>query len=189
VRWIVDRRTFLKMLAATTLTAFGTPTAVAQKVFGKGGERKKLKDAVEELKDRPDDFLYLLSETFAQHNTGADIRLASAATSYYVAIGSNLTRLAQSARRHRHDPGIEPVLKSFHDQFLPTDDACIERVGKHPRLTIEALIISSVWLGITPLQQLARYYDEEAQAILEAYVRLHGNTMSLLELSDAEVVI
>lgn len=195
----MDRRDFLKLLAATSLGAFGTPDFGISKAFAgegkpKATKRTKLKDAVEALKDDPEGFVYLLGATYSQ--TSPDLRLSCAAVYYYVDIGGNVNKLIRTTTKLKGEPGVVEFLEALRAALNPHVSNPENRIytRTYPygirRLEVESRIITSVWHEITPAEALDRAHGKERGIeIIAAYVAKYGSTIALLEMADAEVVI
>jgi len=182
----MNRRDFLKLLAATTLGTFGSPAFAIRKTLGpKATKRKKLKDAIEELRDDPEGFVYLLGATFAQ--TSPDLRLASAAVLYWVDLNKKVHLLIRAATKLKNEPEVVDFLDALRAALLPGKQWCY---GGERQLTIEARVIMSVWVGCSPAEMFDRQHGKgRGVPILKAYVEQFGSTLALLEMADAEVVI
>lgn len=123
----LSRRDFLKALGAS-LAAFGTPAATANTLFGAGPSEIKLKDAVAALKDDPGGFLTLLGETYAVHEP--DVKLVSAAVSYWVFLGGEVGPLAREARRRRSDgTPVSRLLSRLRGLLLDKGPDAADRFG------------------------------------------------------------
>ena len=205
----MQRREFLKLLAATTLGGLGIPTLTIQSALGQSaGPKTKLKDAIKQLKNDPERFLRLLGAAFA--SAQIDVRLGAASVYYFTDVGGDFNRLIKAARKlsgQDGHPDFEPGASALN--FEPGVNAFLNAIrtvnggdrvtglrcpyrgttqASFSKLSIEAEIIRSIWNGISPAQQLERVHRRyQGVKIIAAYTEQYGSTVELLEAADAEI--
>lgn len=167
----MDRRSFLKRLAAITVAAFGTPEETVQKIFATSGSKLLLKDAVKILAERKDaaGLLTLMSETYKVCQP--DLRLASAGLSYYIFLGGPLSPVVKEARNRNKEPGPRELLNAFKTAFMYENGKFWHSSGGHHVLVIEAEIIAGMWNG-DPKSMIVRSMPDGEKAFNE-YAAAH----------------
>lgn len=192
----MKRRDFLKLLASTSLGAFGVPTFAVRNVFGdESATKMKLKDACDSLLDKPREFVYLLGAAYDQNTP--DLRLSCAAVTYFAHVGGDVNALIKQATELKNEPGVAPFLTALRQALCPavgTRDLIDFGYYGECRLNFEAMVICSVWLGVSPAQHIEAVKGRGmggsyAVDLIAAYCKQYGSTLALLEMADAEVVV